>query len=210
MTPRSAPAELAVGEAGNGFGTGPGVDRGSAPTQRHAHARGTPHEAPNPTDPGLYRDGPVLGRLPIRVGPPGGPRTETAPSQVAGAVGPGLLTPAGYPPIVRRRPSDCQVPSPLTMNQQRVITYIDGYNLYYGLLEAGLSSSRWLDLPKLGRSLLKPGQHLVLTRYFMTRVKGDPARAAELGYTFVSGYLASGRIARRTTSLLASNSSRSL
>ena len=37
------------------------------------------------------------------------------------------------------------------MNQQRVITYIDGYNLYHGLLEAGLRSSRWLDLPKLGQ-----------------------------------------------------------
>ena len=58
-----------------------------------------------------------------------------------------------------------------------MITYIDGYNLYHGLLEAGLGSSRWLDLPKLGRSLLKPGQQLVLTRYFTTRVKGDPAKA---------------------------------
>ena len=63
------------------------------------------------------------------------------------------------------------------MSQQRVITYIDGYNLYHGLLEAGLRSSRWLDLPKLGRSLLKSGQQLTLTRYFTTRVKGDPAKA---------------------------------
>ena len=63
------------------------------------------------------------------------------------------------------------------MSQQRVITYIDGYNLYHGLLEAGLRSSRWLDLPKLGTSLLKPGQQLALTRYFTTRVKGDPAKA---------------------------------
>ena len=63
------------------------------------------------------------------------------------------------------------------MGQQRVITYIDGYNLYHGLREAGLGSSRWLDLPKLGRSLLKPGQQLALTRYFTTRVKGDPAKA---------------------------------
>ena len=37
------------------------------------------------------------------------------------------------------------------MSQQRVITYTDGYNLYHGLREAGLGSSRWLDLPKLGR-----------------------------------------------------------
>ncbi len=48
---------------------------------------------------------------------------------------------------------------------------------YYGLLEAGLGSSRWLDLTKLGRSLLKPGQQLTLTRYFTTRVKGEPVKA---------------------------------
>ncbi len=61
------------------------------------------------------------------------------------------------------------------MDHQKVITYIDGYNLYYGLLAAGLRSSRWLDIRKLGRS--QPGQDLVLTRYFTTRVKGNPAMA---------------------------------
>ena len=42
------------------------------------------------------------------------------------------------------------------MNQQRVITYIDGYNLYHGLRrkQVCLGSSRWLDLPKLGQSLI--------------------------------------------------------
>ncbi len=49
-----------------------------------------------------------------------------------------------------------------------MITYIDGFNLYYGLMEAGLRSSRWLDLARLGKSLLKPHQHLILTRYFTT------------------------------------------
>ena len=63
------------------------------------------------------------------------------------------------------------------MRQQRVITYIDGYNLYHGLLAAGLRSSRWLDLTKLGTTLLKPGQQLVLTRYFTTWVKGNQAKA---------------------------------
>lgn len=63
------------------------------------------------------------------------------------------------------------------MSQQRVITYIDGYNLYHGLLDAGLRSSRWLDLAELGRSLLEPDQQLVLTRYFTTRVKGNPGKA---------------------------------
>ena len=93
VMPPSAPAELAVGEAGDGFRAGPGVDRGSAPTPRHAHARGTPH----PTDPGLYRDGPVLDRLPNRVGPPGGPRTETAPARGLGPSGRGYSPRRGTP-----------------------------------------------------------------------------------------------------------------
>ena len=44
-------------------------------------------------------------------------------------------------------------------------------------MDAGLRSSRWLDLAELGRSLLKPDQQLVLTRYFTTQVKGNPAKA---------------------------------
>ena len=67
------------------------------------------------------------------------------------------------------------------MSKQRVITYIDGYNLYHGLLEAGLRSSRWLDLPTLGRSLLNSGQQLDLTRYFTTLVKANPAKAQRQG-----------------------------
>ena len=50
------------------------------------------------------------------------------------------------------------------MSQQRVITYIDGYNLYHGLLDARLHNSRWLDLAQLGRSLLTSDQQLALTR----------------------------------------------
>lgn len=59
------------------------------------------------------------------------------------------------------------------MGLERVITYIDGFNLYHGLMEAGLGSSRWLDLAKLGASMLEPHQDPVLTRYFTTRVKGN-------------------------------------
>lgn len=62
------------------------------------------------------------------------------------------------------------------MSQERVITYIDGYNLYHGLLDARLRNSRWLDLAQLGRSLLTSDQYLVLTRYFTTRVRGNPAK----------------------------------
>jgi hypothetical protein len=57
---------------------------------------------------------------------------------------------------------------------ERVIAYIDGYNLYYGLRTAGLLTSRWLHLEGLCRRLLKPNQRLELVRYFTTRVRDDP------------------------------------
>ena len=79
------------------------------------------------------------------------------------------------------------------MSDQRVITYIDGYNLYHGLLAAGLRSSRWLDLPALGRSLLKPEQDLALTRYFTTRVRGNPSKAQRQS-TFIDALVARGDI----------------
>jgi len=63
------------------------------------------------------------------------------------------------------------------MADERVIAYIDGYNLYYGLREEDLASSRWLDLRGLSESLLWPEQRLVLVRYFTTRVKNDPGAA---------------------------------
>ena len=105
-----------------------------------------------------------------------GARKEKQPQPVAGAVEPGLLTPAGYTHTI------CIVDPRVKylrarVSGQRVITYIDGYNLYHGLLAAGIRSSRWLDLPMLGQSLLKPDQDLELTRYFTTRVRGNPGKA---------------------------------
>jgi len=67
------------------------------------------------------------------------------------------------------------------MPRERAITYIDGYNLYYGLLASGLKSSRWLDLVALSRSLLKPNQQLETVRYFTTRVRNDRTAAARQG-----------------------------
>lgn len=54
--------------------------------------------------------------------------------------------------------------------KHRVIAYIDGFNLYYGLKAARLKRFYWLDLQTLGRNLLKPGQDLVFTKYFTSRV----------------------------------------
>lgn len=64
------------------------------------------------------------------------------------------------------------------MPRERVITYIDGYNLYFGLRDSGLATSRWLDLVGLSRSLLKSNQQLEITRYFTTRVRNNPDAAS--------------------------------
>lgn len=52
----------------------------------------------------------------------------------------------------------------------RVITYIDGFNLYYGIREAYQRKYLWLNLVELSRNLLKPGQKLVHCHYFTARV----------------------------------------
>jgi len=53
----------------------------------------------------------------------------------------------------------------------RVVAYIDGFNLYYGLRESRLRRYYWLDLVKLMGTLLKPDQALEHTRYFTARIK---------------------------------------
>jgi uncharacterized LabA/DUF88 family protein len=59
---------------------------------------------------------------------------------------------------------------------QRVITYIDGYNLYYGLRSKGWQGFYWLNLRMLSLNLLKSWQTLVMTKYFTTKVDGPPAK----------------------------------
>jgi uncharacterized LabA/DUF88 family protein len=54
----------------------------------------------------------------------------------------------------------------------RVIVYVDGFNLYYGLRDAGFRRYYWLDVHRLGRNLLKPGQSLVAVKYFTARISG--------------------------------------
>jgi uncharacterized LabA/DUF88 family protein len=66
---------------------------------------------------------------------------------------------------------------------QRVIAYIDGFNLYFGLRECGWRRYYWLDLRALANSLLKPFQRLVFTKYFTARISGalkdDPPALAQ-------------------------------
>ena len=62
----------------------------------------------------------------------------------------------------------------LVTKKERVIVYIDGFNLYFGMKEAGFESCKWLDLRQLTLSLLKPEQELKQIKYFTSRVSNNP------------------------------------
>ena len=57
------------------------------------------------------------------------------------------------------------------------IAYIDGGNLYHGLLR-GHPKCKWLDLTAMVRSLLDDAHHLVATKYFTSRAKTYPHDSA--------------------------------
>jgi uncharacterized LabA/DUF88 family protein len=64
----------------------------------------------------------------------------------------------------------------------RVFTYIDGYNLYFGMLEEAKKRGSktvpdesyyrymWLDIQELAESILKPNQDLVAVKYFTSPI----------------------------------------
>ena len=70
----------------------------------------------------------------------------------------------------------------------RVITYIDGYNLYFGLLQEAVKRGTrqepnptwyrymWLNLDALSRKLLKPQQELVTVQYFTAPISGNKGK----------------------------------
>ena len=53
---------------------------------------------------------------------------------------------------------------------QRVSVYVDGFNLYYGLKSKGWRRYYWLNLRRLSEKLLRPGQRLVMVKYFTAKI----------------------------------------
>lgn len=53
---------------------------------------------------------------------------------------------------------------------EKVISYIDGYNLYHGLKSQGWKWAYWINLHLMIENLLSQNQKLVTTKYFTTRV----------------------------------------
>lgn len=60
---------------------------------------------------------------------------------------------------------------------QRVIAYVDGFNLYFGLKDSRFKKYYWLDLPALASALLKPDQQLAATHYFTARIRTNGRNA---------------------------------
>ena len=60
------------------------------------------------------------------------------------------------------------------MSVERVIVYIDGFNLYYGMRNKLWQRYYWLNVQLLAQHLLKPGPSLIGTKYFTSRVSSTP------------------------------------
>ncbi len=60
---------------------------------------------------------------------------------------------------------------------KKVIVYIDGFNLYFGLKSKGWKRFYWINLVQLSKNLLKNDQKLVSTKYFTSRVNLPPDKA---------------------------------
>jgi uncharacterized LabA/DUF88 family protein len=56
----------------------------------------------------------------------------------------------------------------------RVVAYIDGFNLYYGMKADHGRKHLWLDLQSLVERLLRANQELREVQYFTARVRDDP------------------------------------
>jgi uncharacterized LabA/DUF88 family protein len=60
---------------------------------------------------------------------------------------------------------------------ERVFTYIDGFNLYYGMSEAFGKKYLWLDLVSLSNNLLTEKQQLNHVHYFTARIRNNNRKA---------------------------------
>lgn len=58
--------------------------------------------------------------------------------------------------------------------KERVVVYIDGFNLYFGIIDAGFEKYKWLNLNLLSKNLLRPDQELSGIKYFTSRISNNP------------------------------------
>ncbi len=61
----------------------------------------------------------------------------------------------------------------------RVISYVDGFNLYFGLRSKGWRKYYWLDLVKLSKALMKSHQRFVHCHYFTARISTSGSQSQD-------------------------------
>jgi uncharacterized LabA/DUF88 family protein len=59
--------------------------------------------------------------------------------------------------------------------KERVIVYIDGFNLYFGMTSS-FPDIKWLDVVLLANNLLKSSQELIGVMYFTSMVSNNPPK----------------------------------
>ena len=64
----------------------------------------------------------------------------------------------------------------IILKKERVIVYVDGFNLYFGILESGFLNCKWLNISKLVNNLLQINQKLITIKYFTSRVSNNPEK----------------------------------
>ncbi|MBN8853637.1 MAG: hypothetical protein BGO55_12060 [Sphingobacteriales bacterium 50-39] len=57
---------------------------------------------------------------------------------------------------------------------KRLNVYIDGFNLYFGMVNSGLSSCKWLDVQSLAMNIKSDSHILNETKYFTSRISNNP------------------------------------
>lgn len=62
----------------------------------------------------------------------------------------------------------------MSIEKKKIITYIDGFNLYFGIREKFGRKLIWLNLAALSECLLKPHQYLTSVKYFTSRIVAPP------------------------------------
>lgn len=62
------------------------------------------------------------------------------------------------------------------MIKNKVIVYIDGFNLYFGMLDAGIENSKWLNIKSLINSYITHNQELIEIKYFTSRITNSPSK----------------------------------
>lgn len=79
------------------------------------------------------------------------------------------------PGLLHKKVARCMVQ---VKQSTRLIAYVDGFNLYFGMKQSKYERYMWLNVHALIASLLKADQVLVCVRYFTSRVIGDAGKMA--------------------------------